>query len=78
MIDPALLERAIRSPTLLSTAILLLLAWFLRVFNNRSKTSLPVAELKDGKITESFMKARENVSSCLEASKQPLIDQLHT
>jgi hypothetical protein len=78
MIDPALLEMAIRSPTLLSTAILLLLVWFLRVFNNRSKMPLPVAELKDGKITESFMKARENVSSCLEVSKQPLIDQLHT
>jgi hypothetical protein len=74
MIDPALLETAIRSPTLLSTAILLLLVWFLRVFNNRSKTSLPVAELKDGKITEYFMKAREKVSSYLEASKQPLVN----
>jgi gliotoxin biosynthesis cytochrome P450 monooxygenase len=77
MIDPALLETAVRSPTVLSTAILLLLAWFLRVFNNRSKTSLPVAELEDGKITESFMKARDNVSNCLEASAQPLTDQLH-
>jgi hypothetical protein len=71
MIDPAVLETAIRSPTALSTAILLLLAWLLRVFNNRSKTSLPVAELKDGKITESFMKARDNVSNCLKPQHNP-------
>lgn len=77
MIDPSLLETAMRSPTVLSTAILLLLAWFLSVFNNRSKTSLPVAELKDGKVTESFMKARDNVSNCLEASAQSFTDQLH-
>jgi len=63
MIDPALLETAIKSPTLQATAILLLLAWFLGIFSNLPKTSLPIAELKDSKITESFMEARAKVSN---------------
>ncbi len=61
MIDPTLFETALRSPAVLSTAALLLVAWLVRLFSNRSKMNLPVWELQGNDLTEELMKARDKV-----------------
>lgn len=62
MIEPAMIEQALRSPTVLGTAIALALAFLLRIIlGGPKKVPFPIAKVIPGKGSESLMAARAKV-----------------
>jgi len=63
MIDPTMIELALRSPAVLGTTATIILAFLLRLFlAGLKKVSFPIAKVVPGKGTESLMAARAKVA----------------